>query len=83
MAKCCPDPQVLDPESDTCILLEGWQDRGLHFRYLLVKASKWRKRKSFLPVNQVVQHMKMLGDAQVVGQVTGIDLTKPASERSH
>jgi len=48
VAKCCPDPQVLDPESDTCILLEGWQDRG---------------------------------DAQVVGQVTGIDLTKPASER--
>jgi len=48
VAKCCPHTQVLDVESNTCILLAGWQDTG---------------------------------DAQVVDQVTGIDLTKPAAER--
>jgi len=48
VAKCCPDPHVLDPESDTCILPVGWQNTG---------------------------------DGQVMGQVTGIDLTKPSNAR--
>merc|ERR1711962_1881288 len=27
VAKCCPDPQVLDTESDSCILQVGWHDQ--------------------------------------------------------
>ena len=65
----------------------GWQDTGaVHvFLQLLVKVTKLREKKiqNFVTVELgCATHITILGDAQVVDKVTGIDLTKPAAERS-
>ena len=77
----------MDVESDTCILLVGWQDTGaVHVCIqFLVKVTKLREKiiQNFVTVELgCATNITILGDAQVVNQVTGIDLTKPAAERS-
>ena len=74
-------------QSNTCILLAGWQDTGAVrvFLQFLVKVEKLREKKiqNFVTVELgCTKNVTILGDAQVVDQVTGIDLTKPAAERS-
>ena len=65
----------------------GWQDTGaVHVCIqFLVKVTKLREKiiQNFVTVELgCATHVTILGNAQVVDQVTGIDLTKPAAERS-